>query len=244
MRHGRTSAALLLLCLLGCAPESIIVARDLEDTGELDAAGDAQVEAGGDDSALPNQDAATGDACGGRDDKECPAGSYCERLRCGERGTCVTPPQMCDGNSNPVCSCDGKITYFNDCLRKIRKVTASTPGECTKPGTGCSPFGRPCPPGLGAVCFVLSEFEENACTFSMASVGKCWIVPDRCPADRSGGERFQVCGPAGPEGECLTSCEAVKSADFWSGSSSPALVSLATRSDSCSRVPHGTSPMP
>lgn len=75
-----------------------------------------------------------GEICGGIAGVPCGEGLWCdpEPGTCGGNdisGTCVSVPQVCTADYQPVCGCDG-ATYGNDCERRAAQSPLDHAGEC------------------------------------------------------------------------------------------------------------------
>jgi len=91
-------------------------------------------------SALPSAPlsaAKLGETCDGLAAIQCDAGLWCEHAegQCAVAdvsGTCVKVlGPFCTEDYAPVCGCD-KVTYSNDCRRKVAKAQLDHVGECAK----------------------------------------------------------------------------------------------------------------
>ena len=85
----------------------------------------------------PSSAAKLGETCDGIAHLQCDKGLWCEHPagECGlpdGAGSCVqeTGP-ACKEDVNRVCGCD-KVTYSNDCKRKVAKAQLDHAGECKK----------------------------------------------------------------------------------------------------------------
>ena len=138
---------------------------------------------------------------------ECTAGELCERSACGDaHGLCVPLPPPCVGAGDPVCGCDG-VTYWNDCVRRERRVTSANPGPCGGGGApAVSCVDAAACPNAGAACGHLAP-PGGPCSGSVP--GTCWQLPATCPAGPPPpGQGFVGCGVGGA---CFDLCEAVRS---------------------------------
>lgn len=74
-------------------------------------------------------------------DAECKTGQFCQAppglcpKGSGAMGSCVTIPEECTDQEDPVCGCDGE-TYSNDCQRQMAGVSLRSAGECAEPVSG------------------------------------------------------------------------------------------------------------
>ncbi len=103
------------------------------DAGPTDAGDrDGGADGGRPDSGLPPCTRASGDPCAA-------LGAYCEVDACGDNGTCVSRPTMCDAVLAPVCGCDG-LTYVNEC-----EATAPARPSCRRARAARSTQGRSTP---------------------------------------------------------------------------------------------------
>lgn len=142
---------------------------------------------------------------------DCPSTWFCGKSVCGAPlGFCEPPPVFCNTEPDPVCGCGG-ITFWNDCVRRQNRASASAPGECQVtaalcdttedcgvPSARCARLlfpGQPCP-------------GPDAPAFS----GTCWAIPDNC-SDLDNGQRWSVCpkSPPGPFSGCVDTCDAITS---------------------------------
>lgn len=75
--------------------------------------------------------------CGGFAGTECKTGYYCDYplgTTCGAAdglGTCTVVPEVCPGNVDPVCGCDGK-DYGNSCGAAANGTAVAYKGACKK----------------------------------------------------------------------------------------------------------------
>jgi hypothetical protein len=170
----KTLAAFLFLC--ACAPTDVIV---------------AEVEAGPDGSHFRT--------CVGNQD--CSPNEFCDRHSCSDvTGGCAPRPLMCDqGDSNPMCSCDG-LNYWNDCVRKQNGISAATTGECETTATTCDD-NTPCPNGS----YCARIFGEGEC--DPDGGGACWVLPTNCPPSEPDAGMYQKC----PNPTCSGLCDAIRS---------------------------------
>jgi hypothetical protein len=92
-----------------------------------------------------------GRACAGPRDRECPDDRFCASARPGRcpdekhLGVCMSRPEVCTDEFNPVCGCDG-VTYPNACNAAAVGVAVASRGECAPAFCG-GIAGFPCPAG-------------------------------------------------------------------------------------------------
>ncbi|MEB2324265.1 MAG: hypothetical protein OZ921_17255, partial [Sorangiineae bacterium] len=145
-----------------------------------------------------------------QDNGDCKTGQFCSRAACRvAQGSCEDRPVKCDPNEQPVCGCDG-VTYWNDCLRKLHGVTASSPGACRSGGpvniaTCGGMVPRACPQGATCVHRLKDKQECSAADLP----GVCWVMPAVCPVSTLDGQMRPCAGPS-PTRQCLSLCEAIK----------------------------------
>ncbi|HYQ02027.1 MAG TPA: hypothetical protein VER96_25310 [Polyangiaceae bacterium] len=152
---------------------------------------------------------------GGSTDKPCQSNTdcdgslYCQKQNCGDSsGVCLPIPLSDDPQFMPVCGCEDHVTYWNDNLRKIYGVSASTPGSCMSSAKPCF-SSSDC--GSDGTC---SHQLRDVSACSMPGIGQCWIIPNDCgsPGDK---EQFVPCPPppGSPSGcpPIMTLCEAMQS---------------------------------
>ena len=183
---------LALATLHGCSSEEILLVTLPDGSAAADGASDTPL----------------GPSCD--DDRECGSDAFCARPTCdAKRGVCERRPTFCDGSPAPVCGCDG-VTYWNDCLRKVRGQRAAASGECVVGrGTVCGgPTSRSCPPGSMCARIAPPSSVGQSCPPDLPGV--CWVTPAVCPPS-SGVDRFVKCGPPGPSPPCADLCEAIRS---------------------------------
>jgi hypothetical protein len=74
----------------------------------------------------------TGKSCGqDNDDSQCAPDQYCAKAigDCEGTGTCISRPEFCTEEFNPVCGCDGN-TYSNSCYAARAGVNVAHQGSC------------------------------------------------------------------------------------------------------------------
>jgi hypothetical protein len=147
-------------------------------------------------------DGGTPFGCATSDD--CLGGSYCEKPTCNgnaRSGTCRFFPVNCPPDENLVCGCNG-ITYFNDCLRQLHAVAASSPGECQPEGASRCSASVACPADAGAICAL---FGVGPATCSANAEGSCWVLPLQCPSQDP--NEWDSCPPGALH--CVDTCTAL-----------------------------------
>jgi hypothetical protein len=132
---------------------------------------------------------------------DCPPDAFCEKPDCGVLvGQCRPRPVFCEPLPSVVCGCNG-VNYWNDCLRRVQGVAASTPGECAQAAPCGGAGGAACPDALASCARLLPQ--AAACTADPQ--GTCWLLPPNCPP--AAGGAWSPC--AG--GACVDTCAAIRS---------------------------------
>jgi hypothetical protein len=137
----------------------------------------------------------------------CPDTSYCKKATCkAERGVCTPKPTSCkdDAEETEVCGCNG-VTYFSSCLAEWSGENVSLHGICADGvGMKCTVSNPACVNLPNGYCgYLLTAINQCAAGPALA-VGKCWVLPDSCPAYAN---RFTGCNG---QDKCVGTCEAVK----------------------------------
>ena len=141
---------------------------------------------------------------------DCGPAWYCQKQSCASlSGVCV-PNESEDEDpvAALVCDCEG-ITYWNDTLRKLRGVSASTSGACGAAAKPCM-TDQTCGSDPGVRC-VRNLRDFNDC--ANPGTGQCWVVPSTCSVSGDKADRLP-CPPPGPISgppPCLTLCLAINS---------------------------------
>lgn len=133
--------------------------------------------------------------CGGIAGTPCADGQYCNYEAtgtCGEgdqQGMCMSIPEICTKEFDPVCGCDGNI-YSNACMAHAAGVSVAPTETCMK----SAPEGvklMDCQGGMApqvVVCAVKDgEVREYPDPCAAANDGATHIVPQEngsCPASR------------------------------------------------------------
>jgi hypothetical protein len=86
-------------------------------------------------SSLAKDAAKAGEMCGGIAGVACDKGLFCEYLagKCGVpdlAGKCEKTPDICKKDFKPVCGCDHKLKFDNDCERKAAGAQKDHDGPC------------------------------------------------------------------------------------------------------------------
>lgn len=134
-------------------------------------------------------------------DDDCHGDGFCARTACDDiTGQCAARPVFCDPARSPTCGCDG-VTYWNDCLRQLNGVTASTDGQCGVGAATCGGAIGPCPV-TGASC-ARSYPSQTRC--AKEEPGICWVLPQTCPTGDT--ELYVLCYSA----TCGDACTVIRS---------------------------------
>jgi len=147
-----------------------------------------------------------GRACQSSDD--CDLSWYCEKPGCAApNGVCVPIPISDDPRFAPVCSCDDRISYWNDTVRQVTRVSASKPGWCQSNAKPCM-SGDECGP-FGACRLEVHTFDD--CKMADKGTGQCWAIPNDCEfaGNPVGGFPCPPLPPGTPP-PCLTLCEVLQ----------------------------------
>lgn len=143
-------------------------------------------------------------ACQSNDD--CDLSWFCEKQDCRDlTGVCSPIPILDDTHLQPVCGCD-RITYWNDTLRQVARVSAARPNWCGPDALHCT-SGDECGP-FGACRQILPD--PSYCGGSPGT-GQCWAIPSDCgsPDDMP---QYLPCPPppGSPAPDCMTMCQALQ----------------------------------
>jgi hypothetical protein len=136
--------------------------------------------------------------------RDCPASYMCGRVQCAApTGRCEPLPLVCSEVSGPICGCDG-VTYWNDCVRRLAKVSSSAAGECYDAPALCGgKDNRACP--ANTYCAHVSPV--GVC--DPMEPGRCWGMPTTCPTGVKIGT-YNCAAPQEPA-NCVGLCAAIKS---------------------------------
>jgi hypothetical protein len=142
---------------------------------------------------------------------DCAPEEYCQKDTCDSaEGVCLRTPFNCPSAfEGGVCGCDG-VLYWNDCLR-ARDGVPSSATECGHVVAYCGDSKQPACPVRDAVCALYDPNGGGNCALGR---GRCWVLPDTCPADAGGpngpaGPPAASCGP--PPFMCMDLCDALSS---------------------------------
>jgi hypothetical protein len=104
---------------------------------------------------------------------DCLPNEYCQAPdgECTERGHCTPIPQVCPGDYDPVCGCDG-ATHTNRCEAEAKAISIAHAGTCDAVCAGIA--GIPCPEGQ--IC----DLAAGMCGVSDVQ-GRCVSIGDGCP---------------------------------------------------------------
>ena len=135
----------------------------------------------------------------------CAPNEFCDKPSCdASSGRCLPRPSMCSPAFQPVCGCNG-VTYWNDCLRRERRIEARVDGECSGSGAmTCAGSPAACPDPEASCALLLPPTSD--CTSQ--AVGACWVVPTTCQPPMPGSSGWSSCD--GPP-ICTSQCAAIRS---------------------------------
>jgi hypothetical protein len=201
-------------------PGSVVSGAGAGSGGMPTAAGTAG-SVGGEPNAAGRGSMAMGGAGGSGGDASCSSSDdcgsawFCEKQNCSDpTGICSPLPVSDDPHLSPVCGCDHR-TYFNDVLRKQRRISATTTDtECGRDVRTCC-VNDDCLPG-GSCSHQVSQFSDCAkqSNCDPQSLGQCWVMPNDC-ANTSDRPHWLPCPPPGASPgsppPCITTCQAVQS---------------------------------
>ncbi len=157
--------------------------------------------------------AASGGAAGAptcQSTSDCDPSWYCAKQSCADSaGYCLPRPISDDSQFAPVCGCEDGITYWNDTLRQVYGISASTPGACQLTALGCN-GDIEC--GTNGTC---SHQLPDPSFCGMPGKGQCWVIPNDCGSadDR---QSWLPCSPPPsggappPPPQCMTTCQALQ----------------------------------
>jgi len=140
--------------------------------------------------------------------EDCDLSWLCQKQSCSDAlGVCTPIPVFDDSRFMPVCGCD-RITYWNDTLRQVARVAASTPGSCQADALPCTNRDD-CGP-FGACRQILPNI--NACGMPPGT-GQCWAIPNDCTSADDRPVYLPCPPPAGssaPPPACLSLCQVLQ----------------------------------
>jgi len=134
----------------------------------------------------------------------CPAGQYCFSASCGVAGNCVVADTT--AQQDPLCGCD-RITYWNGAVAAATNASIRAAGACpANLSMACNTtLAGQCP--AGSMCNLEQE-NDQACVAN--ATGRCWTLPNNCPALPAGTlPNTRRCVGGGANTPCMSVCDLI-----------------------------------